>query len=160
MGWSSKYVGCRYNVPVFLRAWKKVLEDQRFRSYDWTVKVDMATRSRWKFRKIPPTEDTTGKMGPKGRFSPTVLFLRIFFLWCGWVERGSLGYVGKISDLFSKKIGNHLEIQKRPKWWDCEREKNTKGKFFWLFFGRCFAPKNGILEVMFLEYWAAVGKLI
>lgn len=32
-----------YNVPVFLRAWKKVLEDQRFRSYDWTVKVDMDT---------------------------------------------------------------------------------------------------------------------
>lgn len=31
----------RYNVPVFLRAWKKLIEDQRCLSYAWTVKVDM-----------------------------------------------------------------------------------------------------------------------
>ena len=33
----------RYNVPVFLRAWNKVLEDKRFLLYDWTVKADMDT---------------------------------------------------------------------------------------------------------------------
>lgn len=32
-----------YNVPVFLRAWNKVLEDKRFLLYDWTVKADMDT---------------------------------------------------------------------------------------------------------------------
>ncbi|CAK9087936.1 Hypothetical protein SCF082_LOCUS41551 [Durusdinium trenchii] len=33
-----------YNVPVFLRAWKQVVdEDQRFQQYDWTVKVDADT---------------------------------------------------------------------------------------------------------------------
>ena len=30
-----------YNVPVFLRAWRRLIEDQRCLSYDWTVKVDM-----------------------------------------------------------------------------------------------------------------------
>lgn len=28
------------NAPVFLKAWKAVIEDGRFRRYDWTVKLD------------------------------------------------------------------------------------------------------------------------
>ena len=34
----------RYNVPVFLRAWAQVVQDPRFQQFDWTVKLDMATR--------------------------------------------------------------------------------------------------------------------
>jgi hypothetical protein len=33
----------RYNVPVFPRAWNKVLEDKRFLLYDWNVKADIDT---------------------------------------------------------------------------------------------------------------------
>ena len=76
-----------------------------------------------------------GKMGPERTFHQQFYFSGFFFLWCGWVERGSLGYVGKISDLFSKKIGNHLEIpNSRPKWWDFKGTKIQFGEVFFTFF--------------------------
>ena len=123
-------------MPVFLRAWKKVLEDQRFRSYDWTVKVDMATRSRWKYRKIPPRDDTPGKMGPKGRFSPTVLVFRIFFFFGVGEWKGEVWGMWAISLICSAtKLETTWRSQiQGPSGEISKGQKYNLGKFFWTFF--------------------------
>ncbi|CAK9041198.1 unnamed protein product [Durusdinium trenchii] len=103
----------RYNVPVFLRAWKQVVdEDQRFQQYDWTVKVDADTffcHDRLRQRLVNTNSSEA-------------------YIWLNYdaaANPGPLDFLGPI-EIFSKKA---VQLYQQKHWQVCPRpHPQTQGE--------------------------------
>lgn len=102
-----------YNVPVFLRAWKQVVdEDQRFQQYDWTVKVDADTffcHDRLRQRLVNTNSSEA-------------------YIWLNYdaaANPGPLDFLGPI-EIFSKKA---VQLYQQKHWQVCPRpHPQTQGE--------------------------------
>ncbi|CAE8644392.1 unnamed protein product [Polarella glacialis] len=97
-----------YNVPLFVRAWQALIDDGRYKKFDWTVKVDADTffctnrlRQRLEMHKVPPNEAT---------------------FWRNYdakAHRIPLDFLGPL-EVFSK---NAVELYAHKKEWQCKSPK-------------------------------------